>query len=83
VARRRATRGVKVSGLRSMVLDDVGARAAPLGDSVAEPLVGTLAGTERLDERVAGWLKERARFVRSTTERGDRTAEGAPPGSAP
>jgi len=64
MARRRTTRGVKVAGLRSMVLDDVGAREAPVAGAAVEPLVGSLAGRERLDERVAAWIKERERFVR-------------------
>ncbi|HEY6239167.1 MAG TPA: hypothetical protein VIZ68_08290 [Thermoplasmata archaeon] len=70
---------MKVSGLRSMVLDDVGARKTPVADGAPIPLSGTLSGTDRLDERVAAWLKERERFVRRPSTPASSQADASAP----
>jgi hypothetical protein len=62
-----------------MVLDDVGARKTPVADGAPAPLSGTLSGTDRLDERVAAWLKERERFVRRPSNRSAAGADASAP----
>ncbi len=68
--------------MRSLVLDDVGAAPAPSANT-AEPALPpseTLAGRDRLDERVETWLRERERFAKRGTASSPR--EDPPAGSA-
>jgi hypothetical protein len=67
---------VKTIGLKPFVVDDVPTRAPVVSEGFVALAWTSLEGRERLDERLARWEAERARFEKS---RGVRPPESSAP----